>query len=134
MTEKETFEEYLKRARWEFATIAEKYSVDEHLELRTAIDSFLIAYDQAVDKALSAPNTKGLKKKMKGSSFENMLSGSQVVDLEVALELIDEFEKAKADTEGRSEQLLFSPDDIEKIIDEKSQFSGMQFRRYFEEK
>lgn len=35
---------------------------------------------------------------------------------------------------GRSEQLLFSPDDIERIIDEKSQFSGMQFRRYFEEK
>lgn len=35
---------------------------------------------------------------------------------------------------GQGEQLLFSPDDIERIIDEKSQFSGMQFRRYFEEK
>jgi len=48
----QTFEEYLKQARWKFAKVAEKYSVEEHLELRTAIDSLLIAYDQASDKAL----------------------------------------------------------------------------------
>jgi len=53
----ETFEEYLKQARWDFAIVAEKYSED--LELRTAIDSFLIAYDQAVDKALLTPDAAG---------------------------------------------------------------------------
>jgi len=55
----ETFEEYLKQARWDFAIVAEKYLVKEHLELRTAIDSFLIAYDQAVDKALLTPDAAG---------------------------------------------------------------------------
>jgi len=48
-----TFKEYLKQARLDFAKVAEKYSVEEHLELRTAIDSLLIAYDQATDKALN---------------------------------------------------------------------------------
>jgi allophanate hydrolase subunit 1 len=47
------FEEYLKQARWDFAKVAEKYPVEKHLELRTAIDSLLIAYDQAVHQALS---------------------------------------------------------------------------------
>lgn len=27
-----------------------KYTVDDHFELRTAIDTFLIAYDQAMEK------------------------------------------------------------------------------------
>ena len=33
---------------------------------------------------------------------------------------------------GRSEELLFSPDDIERIVDEKSMFNGKQFRKMFE--
>lgn len=33
---------------------------------------------------------------------------------------------------GRSEQLLFSPDDIERIVNEKSMFNGKQFRKMFE--
>lgn len=49
----QTFEEYLKQARWDFAKVAEKYPVENHLELRTAIDSLLIAYDQAAHQALS---------------------------------------------------------------------------------
>lgn len=59
---------------------------------------------------------------------------STAIDLEN--ELFDMINKALmlGGVVGRSEQLLFSPDDIERIIDEKSQFSGMQFRRYFEEK
>ena len=36
------------------------------------------------------------------------------------------------DVEGRSEQLLFSPDDIEKIVNEKSIFNGKEVRRIFE--
>lgn len=51
-----TFKEYLEQARKDFAQVAAKYSVEEHLELRTAIDSLLIAYDQATDKALSITN------------------------------------------------------------------------------
>ena len=53
---KQTFEEYLMQARKDFAKVAAKYSVEEHLELRTAIDSLLIAYDQAADQALSTSN------------------------------------------------------------------------------
>lgn len=49
----QTFEEYLIQARWDFAKVAEKYPVEQHLELRTAIDSLLIAYDQVVHQALS---------------------------------------------------------------------------------
>jgi len=52
---KQTFENYLKQARTDFAKVAGKYTVTEHLELRTAIDSLLIAYDQAVAKALILP-------------------------------------------------------------------------------
>jgi hypothetical protein len=52
----ETFEDYLKEARRDFAIVASKYPASDHLELRMAIDSLLIAYDQAVDKALIAPD------------------------------------------------------------------------------
>jgi hypothetical protein len=41
------FKNYLNKSRQDFVKVASKYSVDEHLELRTAIDSLLIAYDQA---------------------------------------------------------------------------------------
>ena len=50
---KETFEDYLKQARIDFGKVAAKYTVDKHLELRTAIDSLLIAYDQATKQALN---------------------------------------------------------------------------------
>jgi len=55
----QTFEEYLKQARWDFAKVAEKYPVEKNLELRTAIDSLLIAYDQAVHQALSLADVVG---------------------------------------------------------------------------
>ena len=51
----ETFEEYLKQARQEFVKVANGYTVSQHLKLRTAIDSLLIAYDQATDQALTIP-------------------------------------------------------------------------------
>ena len=51
----QTFEDYLKQARKDFAKVASEYTVTEHLKLRTAIDSLLIAYDQAVNKALTIP-------------------------------------------------------------------------------
>jgi hypothetical protein len=41
------FETYLQQARTEFCLVAHKYNVTEHNELRTAIDSLLVAYDQA---------------------------------------------------------------------------------------
>jgi hypothetical protein len=41
------FETYLQQARTEFCLVAHRYNVREHNELRTAIDSLLIAYDQA---------------------------------------------------------------------------------------
>lgn len=37
-----------------------------------------------------------------------------------------------ADGVGKSEQLLFSLDDIERIVNEKSMFNGKQFRKMFE--
>lgn len=55
----QTFKEYLKQSRWDFAKVAEKYPVEKHLELRTAIDSLLIAYDQAVHQALTIPDVVG---------------------------------------------------------------------------
>jgi hypothetical protein len=42
------FETYLHQARREFCVVAHRYDVREHKELRTAIDSMLIAYDQAL--------------------------------------------------------------------------------------
>jgi hypothetical protein len=50
---KQTFEDYLIEARRNFAKVASEYTVDEHLKLRTAIDTFMIAYDQSVSKALT---------------------------------------------------------------------------------
>jgi len=47
------FEYYLKQAREDLCEIAQVYTVEEHRPLRTRIDSLLIAYDQAVAKALS---------------------------------------------------------------------------------
>ena len=38
------------------------------------------------------------------------------------------------DAVEQSEQLLFSPEDIEIIVNEKTMLNGKQFRRYFEEK
>jgi hypothetical protein len=47
----QTFEEFLAQARHEFQQFTSlNYSVDEHLKLRTAVDSFFIAYDQAVNE------------------------------------------------------------------------------------
>jgi hypothetical protein len=50
----QTFEEYLKKSRGDFTKVVEKYTVENHLELRTAIDTLLIAYDQAVHQSLSS--------------------------------------------------------------------------------
>jgi hypothetical protein len=49
----EDFKEYLKEAREKFCYETQKYNVENNLQLRTEVDSFLIAYDQAVAKAFS---------------------------------------------------------------------------------
>ena len=49
--ENETFKEYLFNARIEFSKVAIQYNIRDYLKLRTAIDSFIIAYDQAVESA-----------------------------------------------------------------------------------
>ena len=41
------FKKYLKEAREEFGKEVSKYNVSDNLQLRTACDSFLIAFDQA---------------------------------------------------------------------------------------
>ena len=41
------FEKYLKEARQEFRKELNKYNVSDNLQLRTACDSFMIAFDQA---------------------------------------------------------------------------------------
>lgn len=46
----QTFKEYLNQARSHFTDVVNKYTLPEHLELLTAVDSFLIAYDQVVYK------------------------------------------------------------------------------------
>jgi hypothetical protein len=48
----ETFEEYLKEQREDLVYQVSKYPVQLHIDLRVAVDSMLIAYDQAVEKAL----------------------------------------------------------------------------------
>ena len=45
------FSKYLKEARKEFCKEVNKYS--DNLQLRTACDSFLIAFDQAAEKAIN---------------------------------------------------------------------------------
>lgn len=45
------FSKYLKEARQEFCKEVNKYNVSDNLKLRTACDSFLIAFDQATEKA-----------------------------------------------------------------------------------
>ena len=47
------FNKYLKEARQEFCKEVSKYNVSDNLELRTACDSFLIAFDQASEKAIN---------------------------------------------------------------------------------
>lgn len=49
--EMKEFEKYLKEARKEFCKEVNKYS--DNLQLRTACDSFLIAFDQATEKAIN---------------------------------------------------------------------------------
>ena len=49
----EDFKEYLKEARQRFCKETQKYNVRDYLKLRTEVDSFLLAYDQAVSKAFS---------------------------------------------------------------------------------
>lgn len=39
------------QTRKEFAKVAATYNVRDHLELRTEIDTLLIMYDQAIEKA-----------------------------------------------------------------------------------
>ena len=46
--ERPIFKEYLKNERVKFAKVVSKYTVDEHLKLRVAVDDFLIAFDNAV--------------------------------------------------------------------------------------
>lgn len=50
------FINYLKVEREDFAKVASTYSPSEHNALRTAIDSLLIAYDQATDKLKTKDN------------------------------------------------------------------------------
>jgi len=50
MKMEQKFEDYLKQERKCFSKVASEYTVTEHLKLRTAIDSLLIAYDQAVNQ------------------------------------------------------------------------------------
>ena len=47
------FSKYLKEARQEFCKEVNKYNVSDNLQLRTACDSFLIAFDQATEKAIN---------------------------------------------------------------------------------
>lgn len=47
------FNKYLKEARQEFCKEVKKYTVSDNLQLRTACDSFLIAFDQATEKAIN---------------------------------------------------------------------------------
>ena len=47
------FNKYLKEARQEFCQEVNKYNVSDNLQLRTACDSFLIAFDQAYEKAIN---------------------------------------------------------------------------------
>ena len=47
------FNKYLKEARQEFCKEVNKYNVSDNLQLRTACDSFLIAFDQATEKAIN---------------------------------------------------------------------------------
>ena len=49
------FNKYLKEAREEFCKEVSKYNVSDNLQLRTACDSFLIAFDQATEKLLIIP-------------------------------------------------------------------------------
>ena len=90
----QTFEEYLKQARKDFAKVAARYSVDEHLELRTAIDSLLIAYDQATDKALSIADVGGsllqsLHQDLKGFQDMGFLTQEVKVGLGIAIEQVE---------------------------------------------
>ena len=55
---KPDFETYLQQAREDFCKVAHKYTITDHLELRTAVDSLLIAYDQVVE-ALRKHNVSG---------------------------------------------------------------------------
>jgi|TARA_R110000751_G_scaffold76275_8_gene153751 hypothetical protein len=47
------FNKYLKEARQEFCKEVNKHTVSDNLQLRTACDSFLIAFDQATEQAIN---------------------------------------------------------------------------------
>jgi hypothetical protein len=50
ISEQQNFKEYLKEARQSFCKEVNKHNVSDNLKLRTEIDSFLIAFDQLVDR------------------------------------------------------------------------------------
>lgn len=50
MSDRKEFLEEAKEVRNKFVKIAGQYSVSEHLELRTEIDTLLIMYDQACER------------------------------------------------------------------------------------
>ena len=49
------FKEYLKNAKNRFKEVIIKYPYEENKELHTEFDSFLLAYEQAENKALNLP-------------------------------------------------------------------------------
>ena len=65
------FNKYLKEARQEFCKEVNKYNVSDNLQLRTACDSFLIAFDQATEKAINYTRCSAPLKGKETMTFED---------------------------------------------------------------
>ena len=71
------FKKYLKEAREEFGKEVSKYNVSDNLQLRTACDSFLIAFDQATEKAINYTRCSTLLKDKETMTFTEWIESNK---------------------------------------------------------
>ena len=92
MSDRKEFLKEAKEVRNEFVKIAGQYSVGEHLELRTEIDTLLIMYDQACERVRvgSKPETSESTCNLqivRVSTWENASESDKLPFIEKAIEL-----------------------------------------------
>jgi len=89
----EKFIEYLKQARKDFAEVVVKYPVRFNLELRTSIDSFLIAYDQSVSKVFE---TEEANEKLDEIEFFDLMQSYRIAEITDQGKVVDKLEAVKS--------------------------------------
>ena len=118
------FEKYLKEARQEFCKEVNKYNVSDNLQLRTACDSFMIAFDQAT------MYNKERVKRIVSEWFE--FKAGIILSNETLSKLVDDITETKllkneTEIEDFKEQLR-----VANVVQRTWLFCGGHGKKYFE--